>query len=84
MVSEEYPNMKYRRLNRVMQGSGVEYTIEETDIAIRIETEPSKNKIARESIERALRRDEIYVNSTPGKFNVIRTDVKVYRYPTDR
>ena len=76
--------MNYRKLDKAMQKSGVEYNIEETDAAIQIETEPDKNKIAQKNIEPALGKDETCVNSSPGKFSVIQTDIRVYKIPVEQ
>ena len=76
--------MKYRKFDKAMQKSGVEYNIEETDAAIQIETEPDKNEIAQNNIEPALGKDETCVNSAPGKFSVIQTDIKVYKIPVEQ
>ena len=62
-----------------MQKSGVEYNIEETDAAIQIKTDPNKNEIAQKNIEPALGKYETCVNSSPGKFSVIQTDIRVYK-----
>lgn len=71
--------MKYWKLDRVMQKSRIEYNLEEKNTLIQIETDPDKNDIAHENIKSAMKRDEILVNSTPGKFSVIQKDVKVYK-----
>ena len=71
--------MKYRKFDKAMQETGVEYEIEEMNAAIQIITEPDKNEIALINIEPALGKDEICINSSPGKFNVIETDIKVYK-----
>ena len=71
--------MKYRKFDKAMQETGVEYEIEEMNTAIQIKTEPDKNEIALTNIEPALGKDETCINSSPGKFNVIETDIKVYK-----
>lgn len=71
--------MKYWKLDRVMQKSGVEYSIEEKNSLIQIETEPEKNDVAHENIKSAMKKDEILVNSQPGKFSVIQGDIRVYK-----
>jgi hypothetical protein len=71
--------MNYRKLDRAMQKSGVEYNVEERDAAIQIKTEPDKNEIAQRNIEPALGKNETCVNSSPGNFNVIQTDIRVYK-----
>jgi len=76
--------MKYRKLDKAMQKSGVEYNIEETDATIQIETEPDKNEVAQKNIESALGRDETCVNRVPGKFSVIQTDIRVYKIPVEQ
>ena len=73
--------MKYRKFDKAMQKSSVEYNMEETNIAILIETDPDKNEIAQKNIQIALGKDETCVNSVPGKFNVIQTEIKVYKTP---
>ncbi len=76
--------MNYRRLDRAMQKSGVNYDIEAKDSAIQITTDPDKNEVAQQNIEPALGKDETCVNTTPGKFTVIQTDVKVYKIPLEQ
>lgn len=71
--------MNYRRLEKAMEKSGVEYNIQETESAIQIKTAPDKNEVAQQNIEPALARYETCVNSSPGKFSVIQTDIKVYK-----
>ena len=71
--------MNYRKFDKAMQKSGVEYNIEEKDVTIHIQTEPDKNDIAQSNIEPALGKYETCINSSPGKFNVIETDVRVYK-----
>ena len=71
--------MNYRKLEKAMQKTGVEYNVQETDSAIQIKTAPAKNEIAQKNIEPALGKDETCINSSPGKFNVIETDIKVYK-----
>jgi len=75
--------MKYVKLDKVMQKSGVEYSLEEKDTLIQIETEPDKNDIAHENIRSAMKKDEILVNSQPGKFSVIQKDIRVYKKSKD-
>ena len=76
--------MKYRKFDKAMQKSGIEYDIQDMDVAIHIETEPDKNEIAQKNIEGALGKDETCVNSAPGNFSVIRTDIKVYKIPVEQ
>ncbi len=76
--------MNYRKLDKAMQKSGVEYDIQATDSAVQIKTAPDKNKIAQKNIEPALGRSETCVNSSPGNFNVIQTDIRVYKIRVDR
>jgi hypothetical protein len=71
--------MKYWKLDRSMQKSGIEYNLEEKDTLIQIATNPDKNTTAQENIKSAMKKDEILVNSSPGKFSVIQKDVKVYK-----
>lgn len=71
--------MNYRKLDKAMQKSGVDYDIKETGSAIYIKTEPEKNEIAQKNIEPALARYETCVNSSPGSFSVIETSIKVYK-----
>ncbi len=75
--------MKYEKFDRIMQKSGVEYSLEEKDTLIQIETDPDKNDIAHENIRSAMKKDEILVNSQPGKFSVIQKDIRVYRKSKD-
>jgi hypothetical protein len=76
--------MNYRKFDKAMQRSGVEYNIGGTDAAIQIETEPGKNDIAQKNIEPALGKDETCINSSPGKFSVIQTDIRVYKIPVEQ
>ncbi len=76
--------MNYRKLDKAMQKSGVEYDIQTTDSAVQIKTDPDKNKIAQKNIEPALGKSETCVNSSPGKFSVIETDVRVYKERVDQ
>jgi hypothetical protein len=71
--------MKYWKLDRSMQKSGIEYNLEEKNTLIQIATNPDKNTMAQENIKSAMKKDEILVNSSPGKFSVIQKDVKVYK-----
>jgi hypothetical protein len=71
--------MKYWKLDKVMQKSGVDYSLEEKDTLIQIETDPDKNDLAHGNIKSAMKKDEILVNSQPGKFSVIQKDIKVYK-----
>ena len=71
--------MKYRKFDKAMQKSGVEYDMEETDAAIQIKTEPDKNDIAQKNIESALGKHETCINSSPGSFSVMETDIRVYK-----
>ena len=71
--------MKYRKFDKAMQETGLEYEIEELNTAVQIITDPDKNEIALINIEPALGKDETCINSSLGKFNVIETDVKVYK-----
>lgn len=76
--------MNYRKFDKAMQKSGVEYNMEQTDAAIQIETEPDKNKIAQKNIEPALGKYETCINSSPGKFSVMQTDIRVYKIPVEQ
>lgn len=76
--------MNYRKFDKAMQKSGVEYDMEETDAAIQIETEPDKNEVAQKNIEPALGKYETCINSSPGKFSVIQTDIRVYKVPVEQ
>lgn len=71
--------MKYSKLDKVMQKSGIEYSVEEKDALIQIETDPDKNDIARMNIKSVLKKDETCINSAPGKFSVIQKDVRIYK-----
>ena len=71
--------MKYWKLDRIMQKSGVEYNLEEREALIQIETDPDKNVIAQDNIKSAMKSYEVLVNSSPGKFSVIQKDVRVYK-----
>jgi len=71
--------MKYWKLDKIMQKSGIEYNIEEKDALIQIETAPENNDVAQGNINSVLKKDEICINSNPGKFSVIQKDVKVFK-----
>lgn len=71
--------MKYWKLDRVMQESGVDYNLQEKDALIQIETDPEKNAKAEENIKSAMKGYEVLINSSPGRFSVIQKDVKVYK-----
>ena len=75
--------MNYRKFDKAMQKSGVEYDIEDKDASIRIETDPGNNEVAQKNIGTALGKDETCVNSSPGKFSVIQTEVRVYKIPIE-
>ena len=62
-----------------MHKSGVDYDIEATDKAIQIKTDPEQNELAQKSIDPALGKYETCVNSSPGNFSVIETDIRVYK-----
>jgi len=62
-----------------MQKSGLEYDIEEKDAVIQIATDPDKNDVAQRNIEAAMGRGETCINSAPGRFSVIQTDIRVYK-----
>ena len=66
-----------------MQKSGVEYDIEEADAAVQIKTDPGNNDVAQKNIEPALGKYETCINSSPGKFSVIQTDIRVYEIPIE-
>ena len=66
-----------------MQKSGVEYDIAETNAAVQIKTNPDNNDVAQKNIEPALAKHETCVNSSPGNFNVIQTDIRVYKIPIE-
>ena len=76
--------MKYRKFDKAMQKSGVEYDMEETDAAVQIKTEPDKNDIAQKNIESALGKYETCVNSSPGNFSVMETDIRVYKIAVEQ
>ncbi len=76
--------MNYRKFDKAMQKSGVEYNIEDKDVSIRIETDPDNNDVAQKNIGTALGKDETCVNSQPGKFSVIQTEIKVYKIPIEQ
>jgi hypothetical protein len=71
--------MNYRKLDKAMQKTGVEYSVQTADSAIQIQTDPGNNEIAQKNIEPALGKYETCVNSSPGKFSVIETDIRVYK-----
>ncbi|MBD3184185.1 hypothetical protein GF312_18010 [Candidatus Poribacteria bacterium] len=71
--------MNYRKLNKAMEKSGVEYDLSESNTAIQIKTQPDQNEIAQKNIEKALGKREACVNSSPGKFSVIETEIRVYK-----
>jgi hypothetical protein len=76
--------MNYRKFDKAMHKSGVEYDIEETDAAVQIKTDPGNNDLAQKNIEPALGKSETCINSSPGKFSVIQTDVRVYKIPIEQ
>ncbi len=76
--------MNYRKLDKAMQKSGVEYDIQTMNSAVQIKTDPDKNELAQKNIEPALGKDETCVNSSPGKFSVIETDIRVYKVRIDQ
>ena len=76
--------MNYRKLDKAMQKSGVEYNVKESDAAVQIKTEPDKNDIAQKNIEHALGKYETCVNSSPGSFSVIETEIRVYKTPVEQ
>ena len=78
-MPEGYIEMKYGKLDRTMWKSGIEYSVNEGSAAVYIETEPEKNEVALRNIESALGRNEICVNSSPGRFSVIRAAVKIWK-----
>lgn len=67
-----------------MQKSGVEYDIQAVSSAVQIKTAPDKNEIAQKNIEPALGKSETCVNSSPGNFNIIQTNIRVYKIRIDR
>ena len=67
-----------------MNKSGVDYSIEQMNAAIQIETSPDKNELTQKSIEISMGKDETCINSIPGKFNVIQTDIKVYKITVEQ
>ena len=69
--------MKYQKLDRAMWKSDTEYSIDERYAAVYIGTKPEKNEVAERNIKSALGRDEICVNSSPGRFAVIQISVKI-------
>ncbi len=71
--------MKYWKFDKAMQKAGIEYNLEEKDALILVETAPENNNIAQENINSVLKKDEVCVNSSPGKFSIIQKDVKVYK-----
>jgi len=71
--------VNYRRLDKAMNKTGIEYNLEATTASIHIVTEPDKNEIAQKNIEPALAKYETCINSSPGNFNVIHTNIKVYK-----
>ncbi len=71
--------MRYSKLDKNMQRSGIDYSLQEKDNLIQIETDPENNDIAIENIKSAMVKDEILVNSQPGKFSVIQRDIRVYK-----
>jgi len=71
--------MNYRKLEKAMHRSGVEYSIQGTDSAIQIKTDPDKNGIAQRNIQPALGKHEICINRLFGRFTIIQTDVRVHK-----
>ena len=66
--------MNYRKLEKAMHKSGVEYSIQGTDSTIQIKTDSDKNGTAQRNIQLALGRHETCVNSALGKFSIIQMD----------
>jgi hypothetical protein len=77
---EEVSAVNYAKLDKAMNKTGVEYDLETTIAAIQIMTKPDNNEIAQRNIEPALAKYETCVNSSPGKFSVIQTDIKIYKH----
>lgn len=71
--------MNYRKFDKAMQKADIQYDIEEMNTAVQIKTAPDENETALINIEPALGKDETCINSSPGNFNVIETDIKVYK-----
>jgi hypothetical protein len=71
--------MKYRKLDRAMWKSGIEYFVDEGSAAVYIETEPEKNEVALKNIESAMGRNETCVSRSPGRFAVIQIAVKTWK-----
>ena len=71
--------MKYRKLDRVMWKSDIEYSMHERDTAVCIETESEKSEMALRNIRSAMGRKETCVNSSPGRFTIIQAAVKPWK-----
>lgn len=71
--------MKYRKFDKAMWKFDTEYSVNERNAATYIETAPEKNETARKNIESAIGRKETCVNSSPGRFTIIRTDINTWK-----
>ena len=71
--------VKYWKLDRIMQKSGIEYSIEKEYPLIQISTDPAHNTVTQENIELAMKKDEVLVNSSLGKFSIIQINMQVYK-----
>ena len=67
-----------------MQKSGIEYSFQTAGNSVKIETLPGKNAVTQKNIEPALGKLETCVNSSPGRFSVIQTAIKVYKVRVKR
>ena len=76
--------MNYKKFSKAMQKSGVDYDIEAVDAGVHIETAPDKNEVVHKNIETALGKYETCVNSSPGSFSVIETDIRVYKIKVEQ
>jgi len=76
---ERVMRMNYRKLDKGMKKTGIEYSIQGTDSAIQIKTDPDENGGAQRNIQPALGRHEACVNSALGKFSIIQIDVRTYK-----
>lgn len=75
--------MNYIKLDKKMRKSQIEYKIEDKYFIIRIETDPSKNDEAQKIIQASLKKYEVCINKSPGKFSIIQTYVRAYKIPAE-
>lgn len=73
--------MNYRKLDKKMRKSKIEYKVEDKYFIVRISTDPAQNDEARKIIMESLWKNETCLNNAPGKFAIIKTYVRAYKIP---